>query len=89
MIDKRSRSPLTKYNSGCRPPARGVDQPQQMSQQMSLGPLPFKARTISKRDYERYESMFELYLDIQKHKVLQELPETEVRGRWKSFVGKW
>ena len=33
--------------------------------------------------------MFELYLDIQKQKVLDELPHDEVKGRWKSFVGKW
>ena len=33
--------------------------------------------------------MFELYLDIQKQKVLDELPNVEVMGRWKSFVGKW
>ncbi len=33
--------------------------------------------------------MFELYLDIQKQKVLDELPDVEVMGRWKSFVGKW
>ena len=33
--------------------------------------------------------MFELYLDIQKQKVLEELPDDEAKGRWKSFVGKW
>lgn len=33
--------------------------------------------------------MFELYLDIQKQKVLDELSDDEVKGRWKSFVGKW
>ena len=33
--------------------------------------------------------MFGLYLDIQKHKILEDLPEDEVRGRWKAFVGKW
>ncbi|KAL8704488.1 MAG: hypothetical protein Q9201_002363 [Fulgogasparrea decipioides] len=33
--------------------------------------------------------MFGLYLDIQKHLVLEELEEKEVKGRWKRFVGKW
>jgi len=33
--------------------------------------------------------MFALYLDIQKQLVLDELDEHEVKGRWKSFVGKW
>lgn len=33
--------------------------------------------------------MFALYLDIQKQKILEDMDETEVRGRWKSFMGKW
>lgn len=33
--------------------------------------------------------MFALYLDIQKGKILEEMDETEARGRWKSFIGKW
>jgi hypothetical protein len=33
--------------------------------------------------------MFALYLDIQKGKVLEELGESENKGRWKSFLGKW
>lgn len=52
-------------------------------------PLPLQASPLSKTHYEHYKPMFSLYLDIQKQKVLEELPEDEVRGRWKSFVGKW
>ena len=33
--------------------------------------------------------MFALYLDIQKQLDLEDLEETEVKGRWKSFVNKW
>ena len=33
--------------------------------------------------------MFALYLDIQKQIDIEELDEREVKGRWKSFVGKW
>jgi hypothetical protein len=33
--------------------------------------------------------MFALYLDIQKHLDIDELEETEVKGRWKSFTKKW
>jgi len=33
--------------------------------------------------------MFALYLDIQKQLVLEDLEADEVKGRWKSFVGKW
>jgi hypothetical protein len=51
--------------------------------------LPFNSRELKKRDYEAFEPLFALYLDIQKGKVLDELDEHEVRGRWKSFVGKW
>jgi len=31
--------------------------------------------------------MFALYLDIQKGKILEDLDEVEVKGRWKSFIG--
>lgn len=30
-----------------------------------------------------------MYLDIQKGIFLEDLGEDEVKGRWKSFVGKW
>lgn len=33
--------------------------------------------------------MFGLYLDIQKRKDIDELDESEVKGRWKSFMNKW
>ena len=51
--------------------------------------LPFSAPRLSKGDFPMYEPMFALYLDIQKKLLLEELPATEAKGRWKSFVGKW
>jgi hypothetical protein len=51
--------------------------------------LPFNSRQLTKRDYEAFKPMFALYLDIQKGKILEELDETEAKGRWKSFLGKW
>ncbi|KAL4969724.1 uncharacterized protein BDV14DRAFT_165123 [Aspergillus stella-maris] len=51
--------------------------------------LPFNTRQLSKRDLEIYEPMFAMYLDIQKGKFLEDMDEEEVKGRWKSFVGKW
>ena len=51
--------------------------------------LPFHSRQLTKRDYEAFKPMFALYLDIQKGKILEELDETEAKGRWKSFLGKW
>ncbi|KAL4810422.1 hypothetical protein BDV18DRAFT_57322 [Aspergillus unguis] len=51
--------------------------------------LPFQAQELRKRDLEVYEPMFAMYLDIQKGIFLDDLGEDEVKGRWKSFVGKW
>ena len=51
--------------------------------------LPFESLNISKHDFKAYEPLFGLYLDIQKQLVLDDLDEIEVKGRWKSFVGKW
>lgn len=51
--------------------------------------LPFNGRQLGKRDYEAFKPMFALYMDIQKGKVLEEMDETEIKGRWKSFLGKW
>ncbi|CZS89822.1 related to RNA helicase HEL117 [Rhynchosporium graminicola] len=51
--------------------------------------LPFNSRQLGKRDYDVFKPMFATYLDIQKQKILEDMDETEVRGRWKSFVGKW
>lgn len=33
--------------------------------------------------------MFASYLDIQKGKVLEDMSDAEVKGRWKSFVRRW
>ena len=52
-------------------------------------PLPYGARELSRYDLTRYNSLFALYLDVQKRIVLEDLNEKEVRGRWKSFAGKW
>jgi hypothetical protein len=51
--------------------------------------LPYNSRPLTKRDCEVFKPMFALYLDIQKGKILDELDEVEVKGRWKSFIGKW
>ncbi|KAJ5750059.1 hypothetical protein N7533_007087 [Penicillium manginii] len=48
-----------------------------------------EARELSRRDLEAYEPMFAMYLDIQKGILLEELKEEEIKGRWKSFTGKW
>ncbi|KAG8525940.1 uncharacterized protein KY384_000702 [Bacidia gigantensis] len=85
--DKRSRSPafsLLKHRI----------ERQHSDHHISAGPrpgvlLPFRARMIVQHDLTEYKPLFGLYLDIQKHKFMEEMPEHEVKGRWKSFLGKW
>jgi hypothetical protein len=51
--------------------------------------LPLNARALVKHDLKGFKRLFALYLDIQKHIDIDELDETEIKGRWKSFLGKW
>jgi hypothetical protein len=51
--------------------------------------LPFNAQRLSKHEYDKYKTIFGLYLDIQKQLVLEDLDRDEVRGRWKRFVDRW
>ena len=44
---------------------------------------------MSKHDFDAYEALFTLYLDVQKQIRIEDLDEKEVKGRWKSFLGKW
>jgi hypothetical protein len=51
--------------------------------------LPFNRQPIDKRDFKHYEALFANYLDVQKRLNVDELPADEVKGRFKSFLGKW
>ncbi|CVL00249.1 hypothetical protein FPRO06_08398 [Fusarium proliferatum] len=51
--------------------------------------LPFKARPLSKADLPSFKPLFGEYLSLQKQKNIAEMDDHEVRGRWKSFIGKW
>ena len=51
--------------------------------------LPYKAKPLSKRQYDEYRPLFQSYLDIQKQIQLDDLDEREVKGRWKSFISRW
>ena len=51
--------------------------------------LPFSARALTKGDLPVFKPLFAYFLDLQKQIVLEDLDEREVKGRWKSFVGKW
>jgi hypothetical protein len=52
-------------------------------------PLPYGARALSRWDFAAFEPLFAHYLDVQKGLTLAALAEEQVRGRWKSFVGRW
>ncbi|KAK1477676.1 hypothetical protein CCUS01_16564 [Colletotrichum cuscutae] len=51
--------------------------------------LPYEARQLGKSEMEVFRPLLAYYLDLQKQKDIREMDEREVRGRWKSFVGKW
>ena len=51
--------------------------------------LPFNQRELHRRHLERYTNLFADYLDLQKGHDIADLTEDEVKGRWKSFMGKW
>jgi hypothetical protein len=51
--------------------------------------LPYKAKALSKRQYDDYKPLFQSYLDIQKNIQLDDLDDREARGRWKSFISRW
>ena len=51
--------------------------------------LPYSARALSKADLSSFEPLFAEYLSLQKQKDIEDMDDREVRGRWKSFMGKW
>ncbi|GKT44215.1 uncharacterized protein ColSpa_04396 [Colletotrichum spaethianum] len=51
--------------------------------------LPYEARQLSKSELGVFRPLLAYYLDLQKQKDIRDMDEREVRGRWKSFVGKW
>ncbi|GAB1315935.1 hypothetical protein MFIFM68171_06145 [Madurella fahalii] len=51
--------------------------------------LPFGARQLSRNDLTAFRPLFAHYLELQKRLDIASLDETELRGRWKSFLGKW
>ncbi|KAF5018115.1 hypothetical protein F66182_9920 [Fusarium sp. NRRL 66182] len=55
----------------------------------ATGKLPFNARPLTKADLHAFEPLFGEYLSLQKQKDIAAMDDREVKGRWKSFVGKW
>ncbi|KAJ4293912.1 hypothetical protein N0V88_005426 [Collariella sp. IMI 366227] len=44
---------------------------------------------LSRSDLTSFKPLFAHYLDLQKQLDVNTLNDTELRGRWKSFMGKW
>ncbi|KAL7907090.1 hypothetical protein GGI35DRAFT_77840 [Trichoderma velutinum] len=51
--------------------------------------LPYGARQLAKDDLRAFEALFGEYLSLQKQRDIGDMDDREIRGRWKSFVGKW
>lgn len=52
-------------------------------------PLPYNAPHLSKSALDTYLPVFASYLSIQKDINIATLDDHSLRGRWKSFLGKW
>ena len=89
--DSRSRSPRRHHSHShrTRSPHRHHHKRKRSPEASPTKELPYNTRPLTKRDYGAFKPMFALYLDIQKSKILEELDEKEIQGRWKSFIGKW
>jgi len=90
MPDDRYRSSRQRSRSPDRS-RRDRDHGQKRRRSRSPAPvqLPLNARALVKHDLKGFKRLFALYLDIQKQIDIDELDETEIKGRWKSFLGKW
>ncbi|TGO90248.1 hypothetical protein BPOR_0072g00050 [Botrytis porri] len=87
--DSRSRSPRRHHSHSHRRRSSHSNHHRSKRPTEAVPELPYNCRPITKNDYETFKPMFASYLDIQKGIFLDELGETEVKGRWKSFLGKW
>lgn len=100
-MDRSRRSRTSRSNSYSRSRSRSPHRSSHRRQRKRESPprsrhvdaippsLPLGAMPLSKRDLARYEPMFGMYLDIQKGIDIAEISEREMKGRWKSFMGKW
>ncbi|CAH0052861.1 unnamed protein product [Clonostachys solani] len=74
-----------------RSPRRGERRDRSQRAAAAVGPvtLPFSARQLTKADMAAFMPLFADFLSLQKQIEVGDLDEREVRGRWKSFMGKW
>ncbi|KAK3679289.1 hypothetical protein LTR78_000850 [Recurvomyces mirabilis] len=91
---KRSRSPYHGIDRDVkrtrpRSPYRKSGDDHHASKKSNAIHLPFHAHHLHKRGVEAYRPLLANYLDVQKNLNIDDLDEDEVKGRWKSFLGKW
>lgn len=89
--DRRSRSPdesrRTRAHDGDYD--RSSHSRRHQTRDSNARSLPYGQSQLSKYDLQQYGALFAEYLQLQKRLVLSELSDSEVKGRWKSFIGKW
>ncbi|KAF2487788.1 hypothetical protein BDY17DRAFT_18577 [Neohortaea acidophila] len=81
----RSTSPSAAQQPHRKPHRHHHDSKPPAAQQL----LPFQRQPLRKRDFDAHRALFAHYLDLQKDLRIELLESEEVRGRWKSFAGKW
>ena len=87
--ERRSRSPRRHKTSAEDSVVRRRERTERSRERPPKAELPFESRHLSKGDIRTFEPLLAHYLEIQKGKFLESMDDREVKGRWKSFVGKW
>lgn len=87
--DRRPRSPESKSHQASRHSQHHSSRKDGHSERREAAALPYSARTLSKDDLPAFRQLLGYFLSVQKQIELDDIDEREVKGRWKSFVGKW
>ncbi|KJY02237.1 hypothetical protein TI39_contig73g00001, partial [Zymoseptoria brevis] len=86
---KRSRSPHRDDRSPSRRKHHHHHHGHHRSRQETPVRLPYAREPLGKGDFQAFTPLFAEYLDVQKQLSIEDLTEDEIKGRFKSFVGKW
>ncbi|SMQ47298.1 unnamed protein product [Zymoseptoria tritici ST99CH_3D7] len=86
---KRSRSPHRDDRSPSRRKHHHHHHGHHRTRQEPQVRLPYARQSLKKGDFQTFKPLFAEYLDVQKQLSIDDLTEDEIKGRFKSFVGKW